>query len=104
IIKRKIIRIATLAELQSNSNDTRVEIVFKDDAQKYAGLLKEIDEIKNIEFAKNKAAVLIKKPEISNPLILKKLIENGAGILYFNEVKATLEEIYLDLIKDEEEK
>ena len=48
--------------------------------------------------------MVIEKPEISNPLIIKKLIDSGAGILYFNEVKATLEEIYLDLIRDEKTK
>jgi len=104
IIKRKIIRIATLSELQSDDKNKRVEIVFTDDADRYIKLLEEIDEIKNIQSDKNKATLVIEKPEISNPIIIKKLVDSGAQVLYFNEIKATLEEIYLDLIKDEEAK
>ncbi len=104
IIKRKIIRIATLSELQNDDKNKRVEIVFSDDADRYVKLMEEIDGIKNIQTDKNRAILVIEKPETSNPLIIKKLIGSGAGILYFNEIKATLEEIYLDLIKDEEAK
>jgi len=104
IIKKKIIRIATLSELQNDDKNKRAEIVFTDDADRYAKLLEEISGVKIIHIDKNKAAVAIEKPETSNPLIIKKLIDSGAGILYFNEVKATLEEIYLDLIKDENTK
>ncbi len=104
IIRRKIIRIATLSELQNSDKNKRVEIVFKDDAAKYINLIKEINEIKDITADNNRMVALIEKPEISNPLIIKKLVDNGAEIIYFNEIKATLEEIYLDLIKGEEAK
>ncbi|HEY4695763.1 MAG TPA: ABC transporter ATP-binding protein [Candidatus Hydromicrobium sp.] len=101
IIKGKIIRIATLSELQNDDKNKRTEIIFADDAERYVKLMEEIGQIKNIHTEKNRATVVIEKPETSNPLIIKKLIYSGAEILYFNEIKATLEEIYLDLIKDE---
>lgn len=104
IIERKIIRIATLSELQSDDKNKRVEIVFTENASKYIKLLEEIDKIKDIQADNNRAILVIEEPEISNPLIIKKLVDNGAEILYFNEIKATLEEIYLDLIKDKEAK
>lgn len=104
IIERKIIRIATLSELQSGDKNKRVEIIFTENASKYIKLLEEIDKIKDIQADNNRAILVIEEPEISNPLIIKKLVGNGAEILYFNEIKATLEEIYLDLIKDKEAK
>jgi len=104
IIKKRIIRIATLSELQNNDKNKRAEIVFTDDADRYIRLLEGTFGVKVIHTEKNIAILVIEKPEISNPLIIKKLIDSGAGILYFNEVKATLEEIYLDLIKDENTK
>ena len=104
IINRNIIRIATLSELQNSDKNKRVEIIFKDNALRYTELLKEFKEVKDIQTNNNRVLALVEKPEITNPLIIKKLIDNGAGIIYFNEIKATLEEIYLDLIKNEEEK
>jgi ABC-2 type transport system ATP-binding protein len=104
IIKKKIIRIATLSELQSGERGKRVEIVFKEDADRFTKLMKGISQIKNILTDKNRAELVIENPEASNPMILKKLVDNGAEIIYFNQIKASLEEIYLDLIKDEKGK
>lgn len=104
IIKRKIIRVATLDELQNSDRSKRVEIILKEDADRYRPLLENMEQIKDIEVNNNKIGAIIKNPETANPRIIKKLVDNGAGILYFNEVKATLEEIYLNLIKDEEAK
>ena len=53
---------------------------------------------------KNKAILLVDEPENSNPDIIRELTANDIDILYLNEIKASLEEIYLDLIKDEETK
>ena len=104
IIKRKIVRIATLSELQSGDRSKRVELVFSNDAERYVKLMEGINEIKNIQTDKNKATLTIENPEISNPVIIKKLVDSGVEIIYFNQIKASLEEIYLDLIKDEEAK
>ena len=41
----------------------------------------------------------MENPEKINPVIIKKLVDSGAEIVYFNEIKASLEEIYLDLIR-----
>ena len=104
IIKKKIIRIASLSELQSGDRGKRVEIVFADDADRYVKLMEEINRIKNIRTDKNRAILVIENPEVSNPIVLKKLIGSGAKIIYFNQIKASLEEIYLDLISDEKKK
>lgn len=104
IIKKKIIRIATLSELQSGERGKRVEIVFADDADRYVKLMEGINQVKDIHADKNKAILVIENPEVSNPIVLKKLIDSGIKIIYFNQIKASLEEIYLDLIRDEKEK
>ena len=102
IIKKRIIKIASLSELQKNKKSKEVEIIFKGNTKKYIKILKQIKEISNIEASKNKINLFLKKPETVNPIIIKKLVDCGAEILYFNEIKASLEEIYLDLIKEEE--
>jgi hypothetical protein len=57
-----------------------------------------------VDTNKNKAILLVNEPEKSNPGIIRELTSNDIDILYLNEIKASLEEIYLDLIKDEETK
>jgi len=102
IIKNKIIKIASLAELQSDKKSKKVEIVFKDSARKYMKILRQIKKITDIEAQDNKINISLKNAEIINPVVIKSLVDSGAEILYFNEIKASLEEIYLDLIRKEE--
>ena len=103
-IKKKIIRIASLGELQNHDRHRKVEIVFGDEAKKFIPVLKNIKNILEVDTNKNKAILLVDEPEKSNPGIIRELIANDIDILYINEIKASLEEIYLDLIKDEEAK
>jgi ABC-2 type transport system ATP-binding protein len=100
IIKTRILKIATLAELQDTKNKN-VEIVFKNDAKNYMEILDVFEDIKTKTLAENKINITLENPVVSNPLIIKRLVENGGEILYFNEIKASLEEIYLDLIKED---
>jgi len=100
IIKKKIIKIASLTELQTSKKYKNVEIVFKDDSKKFIDIIKPIKEIISISAKQNKINLSLEKPQITNPIIIKKLIENGVEILYFNEITESLEEIYLNLIKE----
>jgi ABC-2 type transport system ATP-binding protein len=102
IIKRKIIRIASLEELQSDGKSKRMEVVFKNNVSKFSHLLERMEKVSSVDISRNRATVVVEEPEISNPLIIRTLVDNGAQILYVNEIKASLEEIYLGLIKDEE--
>ncbi|MCJ7471328.1 MAG: ABC transporter ATP-binding protein [Actinobacteria bacterium] len=103
-IKKKIIKIASLGELQNHDKHRKVEIVFRDDATRFLPVLKNIKNILEVDTNKNKAILLVSEPEKSNPGIIRELTSNNIDILYLNEIKASLEEIYLDLIKDEETK
>lgn len=99
IIKSKIIKISTLEELQRSKKGKKIEIVFNQPADKYAGILRDFTEITNLEIKQDKINFLMDNPEKINPVIIKKLVDYGAEIVYFNEIKASLEEIYLDLIR-----
>jgi ABC-2 type transport system ATP-binding protein len=100
IIKNKIIKISTLEELQRNKKGKKVEIVLSSNAEKFSSIFTQFKEISSIEFIKNRANLSLENPETINPLIIKKLVDAGAEIIFFNDIKASLEEIYLDLVKN----
>ena len=99
IIKSKIVRISTLRDLQQYKKGTRIEIVLKENAESFSGTIEKIPEITSIETTGEKINLVLENPRKVNPIIIKLLIEAGAEIIYFNEIKASLEEIYLDLIR-----
>ncbi len=47
----------------------------------------------------NKLFVAVEEPERHNPLLVRKLVELGAEILYVTEEERTLEEVYLELVE-----
>jgi len=100
-IKRKIIRIASLAELQDHGRNKRIKIIFKDNAERYRTVLEKMEGISGMEIKDNTLSIFVEEPEKSNPVIISELVKNNIDILYVNEIKASLEDIYLELIRDE---
>jgi len=100
IIKKKIIKIASLYELQNLKDAKIFNLGLLDSPEKYINIFDKYKD--NIEYScsNNTVNFKIKNYEKINPLIIKELINEGAQILYFNEYKESLEDIYLELIKD----
>jgi ABC-2 type transport system ATP-binding protein len=100
IIKKKIIKIASLYELQNLKDTKTFNLGLLDSPEKYKSIFDKYKD--NIEYtcSNNTVDFKIKNYEKINPLIIRDLINEGAQILYFNEYKESLEDIYLELIKD----
>jgi ABC-2 type transport system ATP-binding protein len=100
IIKKKVIKIASLYELQ-NLKDTKVfNLGLLEDPRRYKNIFDKYTDNIEYSFSNNTVDFKIKDYKKINPLIIKELINEGAQILYFNEYKESLEDIYLELIKD----
>lgn len=56
--------------------------------------------VKKIERVDNTLVVSLSNPEEENPLLVSQLVELGAKIQYVNELRVSLEDLYLDLMED----
>jgi len=56
--------------------------------------------VKKIERVDNTLVVSLSNPEEENPLLVNRLVELGAKIQYVNELRVSLEDLYLDLMED----
>ena len=102
IIKKRIIKIAPLEELQNSKEFKNFDIALKENPKKYLNIFNKYKENIQFNFSEkdNNVNLKIKDFEDINPLIIKDLVNDGAQILYFNENKESLENIYLELIRD----
>jgi len=55
--------------------------------------------IKRIERVDNKLVILLTDPERENPEVVRRLVELGAQVQYVNELRYSLEDLYLDLME-----
>lgn len=59
--------------------------------------------IKGVERIDDALVVSLTDPDRENPLLVKRLVELGAGIRYVNELRMSLEDLYLDLMENGDE-
>lgn len=100
IIKKKIIRVASLFELQNSKEVKIFNLGLLNSIEKYKNIFDKYKDNVEFSFSDTAASLKIKNYEKINPLIIKDLVNEGAEVLYFNEHKESLEDIYLELIKD----
>jgi ABC-2 type transport system ATP-binding protein len=60
--------------------------------------IKTLDFVKDVKIVENKILVRLDTPESQNPIIIRKLVENGAEIQFVGELRHSLEDIYLQMI------
>jgi ABC-2 type transport system ATP-binding protein len=56
--------------------------------------------VREIKIIDNKLLVNIENPETQNPEIIRTLVEAGADVQFVGELRHSLEDVYLQLIKE----
>jgi len=56
--------------------------------------------IKKIERVDNTLVVSLSDPEEENPILVSRLVELGAKVQFVNELRVSLEDLYLDLMEE----
>ena len=64
-----------------------------------AALIRSMEFVEKVELVENKLVVSLSEPEIHNPQIIRQLVDTGAEIQFVGEVRHSLEDIYLQLVK-----
>ena len=58
--------------------------------------------IKAVERIDDALVVSLSDPDRENPLLVRRLVELGAEVRYVNELRMSLEDVYLDLMEDDD--
>ncbi len=69
----------------------------------FENLLKKYSFVSEVQVLENKIIVDVEDPEEHNPALIQGLVENGAEIQFVGELRRRLEDVYLELIRSNEE-
>ncbi|MGD8455472.1 MAG: ABC transporter ATP-binding protein [Anaerolineales bacterium] len=72
--------------------------------EKFARAINAHEFVRSAEIVENKLVVNLDDPESHNPALIRELIELGAEIRFVGELRHSLEDVYLRLVKAREEK
>jgi ABC-2 type transport system ATP-binding protein len=104
IFKTRLITVDSPANLRSQLYGRKVVFHLQKMNSRWASLVKGVSFVKDVQAVEDKLVVGLTDPEKQNPILVKKLVEAGAGIKFVGELKHSLEDVYLELIHEDDVK
>ena len=102
IFKTRLITVDSPANLRSQLYGRKVVFHLQKINPRWISLVKGVTFVKDVQAVENKMIIGLTDPEKQNPVLVKKLVEAGAAIQFVGELKHSLEDVYLQLIHDDE--
>jgi len=100
IIKNKLITVGAPQELgrQRGVRQTEIHLLEIDDS--IISVVRALDVVKSMEHVTNALICEVDNPENENPIIIEAIIKAGGKVQYVTDIKRSLEDVYLKLIKE----
>jgi ABC-2 type transport system ATP-binding protein len=100
VFKQRLIRVDTPGRLKTAVFGRQIEIRVQQPDPGLAAWAKRFDFVKQAEFTNDRLVVGLDNPEEHNPVLVKALVEAGAGVQFVSEIRHSLEDVYLSLINN----
>ncbi len=81
----------------------QVVVHLAETAESHLTAVQDLPYIKQAKAVDNKLLLAMDDPEIHNPELIRLLVQAGANIQFVGELRHTLEDVYLQLVKDEDD-
>jgi ABC-2 type transport system ATP-binding protein len=62
--------------------------------------VRNLDAVKNVKVSDSKLILDMDNPERDNPEVVRAIVQAGGNIQYVTELRSTLEDVYLKLIRE----
>ncbi|HID50570.1 MAG TPA: ABC transporter ATP-binding protein [Anaerolineae bacterium] len=102
IFKTQLMVVDSVAGLRGQLYGRQVVFHLAEPAAPRVSLLQTLSYVQHIEADANKLVVALDDPETHNPEMIRLLVEAGVNIQFVGELRHTLEDIYLQLVQDEQ--
>jgi len=100
VFKQRLIKVDTPGRMKTAVFGRQVEFRLKHAAPALVDFARRFDFIKQAVLQDNRLILGLDNPEESNPIIVKALVEAGVEVQFVSEVRHSLEDVYLSLIAD----
>ena len=98
ILKQRLLRVDTPAGLRAKLYGSKVAIEMAQPLQNAASIVSGVPHVRHVETKDDTLLVDVADPDVSNPLLVKALVQAGAQVRYVRPVEHSLEDAYLALI------
>lgn len=100
ILKTKLIAVDSPENLEHSLYNRKTIIHLQNVSDDVLAAVKGLGQVKNARVTDNKLVLDIDDPEKDNPVVVRAIVEAGGSIQYVTELRSTLEDVYLKLIRE----
>ena len=100
VFKTRLLVMDTPDRLRSQLFGRKVVFHLQKSDQAMADSINQLPCVHETQIIDNKLLVTLDDPETNNPLIVRKLVEEGADIQFVGELRHSLEDVYMQFVKN----
>jgi len=100
ILKTKLVAVDSPKNLEHSLYNRRTIIHLETVSDATVAAVKVLGMVKNLRVTDNKLILDIDNPEKDNPEVIRAIVKAGGNIQYVTELRSTLEDVYLKLIRE----
>jgi ABC-2 type transport system ATP-binding protein len=101
IFKTRLITVDTPAHLRQQLYGRRVVFHLAQVEPTWVERVRALPFVREVQVVDAKLVIALDQPELQNPVIVRSLVEAGADIRFVGELRHSLEDVYLKLVRDE---
>ena len=100
ILKSKLITVDSPKNLQVSLHNRKTIVHLQDASDTVLAAVQKLAVVKAARFSDNKLIIDLDDPERDNPDVVRVVVKAGGSIQYVTELRSSLEDVYLRLIKE----
>jgi ABC-2 type transport system ATP-binding protein len=100
ILKTKLIAVDSPKNLERSLYNRKTIVHLESVSESIVKAAKNLSVVKNVRVSENKLILDVDNPERDNPDLVRAIVKAGGNIQYVTELKSTLEDVYLKLIRE----
>ncbi len=99
VLKTKLITVGSPKDLERSISSRKTVIHLDSVVDAVLTDVRKLSTVKNVSASENKLILDVDDPEKDNPRLVKTIVAAGGNIQYVTDVRSTLEDVYLKLIR-----
>ena len=100
ILKTKLVAVDSPKNLERSLYNRKTIVHLESVTDAVSAAVQKLNSVKNLANSDNKLILDIDNPEKDNPEVVRAIVEAGGNIQYVTELRSTLEDVYLKLIRE----
>lgn len=102
ILKTKLIAIGSPEDLERGTSNRKTVVHLESVSDAILAAVKKLSVVKNVRTSENKLILDVENPEEDNPELVRAVVKAGGDVQFVTELRSSLEDVYLKLIREAE--